>query len=142
MKNRIFILIALLGLSMILMPSCKKVADELVGTWNVMTFDTQEEGKMQITFDGNATAIRIYDSGSRISVDSCTYEVIQKGAKKRIIYRNSKDLPGGGTIGSKLDGVYRVDKVKNDVIKATRIEFEDDPTRGGAFYRMELKRKN
>ena len=35
-----------------------------------------------------------------------------------------------------------VDKVKNDVIIATRIEFEDDPSRGGAFYRMELKRKN
>ena len=42
----------------------------------------------------------------------------------------------------KLDGIYRVDKVKNEVIMATRIEFEDDPTRGGAFYRMELKRKN
>ncbi len=138
MKNRIFILIALLGLSMILMPSCKKVADELVGTWNVMTFDTKPEGTMQISFDGNSTAIRIFNTESGMKVDSCTYEVIQKGAKRRIIFRDSEMLPGS----DKLDGVYRVDKVKSDVIMATRIEFEDDPTRGGAFYRMELKRKN
>ena len=97
------------------------------------------EGSIQITFDGNSTAIRILnpDSGS-MKVDSCTYEVIQKGAKKRIIFRDSKMLPGCDA----LNGIYRVDKVKNDVIMATRIEFEDDPTRGGAFYRMELKRKN
>ena len=123
---------------MILMPSCKKVADEIVGTWNVMTFDTAPEGTMQLTFDGNSTAIRILNTSSGMNVDSCSYEVIQKGAKKRIIFRDSKLLPGC----DKLDGIYRVDKVKNDVIMATRIEFEDDPTRGGAFYRMELKRKN
>jgi hypothetical protein len=120
------------------MPSCKKVADEIVGTWNVMTFDTAPEGTMQLTFDGNSTAIRILNTSSGMNVDSCSYEVIQKGAKKRIIFRDSKMLPGC----DKLDGIYRVDKVKNDVIMATRIEFEDDPTRGGAFYRMELKRKN
>lgn len=138
MKNRIFILIALLGLSMILMPSCKKVADELVGTWNVMTFNTSPDGTLQLTFDGNSTAIRILNSSSGMKVDSCTYEVIQKGAKRRIIFRDSHSLPGCDA----LNGIYRVDKVKNDVIMATRIEFEDDPTRGGAFYRMELKRKN
>lgn len=138
MKNRLLFIILLLGLSMILMPSCKKVADEIVGTWNVMTFDTAPEGTMQLTFDGNSTAIRILNTSSGMNVDSCSYEVIQKGTKKRIIFRDSKMLPGC----DKLDGIYRVDKVKNDVIMATRIEFEDDPTRGGAFYRMELKRKN
>ena len=138
MKNRIFIFIALLGLSIILMPSCKKVADELVGTWDVMTFNTTPEGTLQLSFDGNSTAVRILNSSSGMKVDSCKYEVIQKGAKKRIIFRESKMLPGL----DKLDGIYRVDKVKNDIIIATRIEFEDDPTRGGAFYRLELKRKN
>ncbi|MBQ1732856.1 MAG: hypothetical protein IIU33_02805 [Bacteroidales bacterium] len=139
MKNKISLFILLIGLTLVLMPSCKKVADEIVGTWDVMTFDTRPEGSIQITFDGNSTAIRILnpDSGS-MKVDSCTYEVIQKGAKKRIIFRDSKMLPGCDA----LNGIYRVDKVKNDVIMATRIEFEDDPTRGGAFYRMELKRKN
>lgn len=139
MKNKISLFILLIGLTLVLMPSCKKVADEIVGTWDVMTFDTRPEGSIQITFDGNSTAIRILnpDSGS-MKVDSCTYEVIQKGAKKRIIFRDSKMLPGCDA----LNGIYRVDKVKNDVIIATRIEFEDDPSRGGAFYRMELKRKN
>jgi hypothetical protein len=138
MKNRIFILILVLGLSLIIMPSCKKVADELVGTWNVMMFDTSKEDTMQLTFDGNSTAVRILNTSSGMKVDSCTYEVIQKGAKRRIIFRDSHYLPGC----DKLDGVYRVDKVKSDVIMATRIEFEDDPTRGGAFYRLEMKRKN
>lgn len=138
MKNRILILILLVGFSTILMSSCKKVADELVGTWNIMTFDTQEEGKMQITFDGDKTAVRIYNSESGMLVDSCSYEVIQKGAKKRIIFRDSHMLPGYDA----LNGIYRVDKVKNDIIKATRIEFEEDPTKGGAFYSLEMKRKN
>ena len=139
MKNRISLFILLIGLTMILMPSCKKVADEIVGTWDVMTYDTKPDGTMQITFDGDSTAIRILTSESgEMKIDSCSYEVIQKAAKKRLIFRNSKLLPGC----DKLDGVYRVDKVKNDVIIATRIEFEDDPTRGGAYYRMELKRKN
>ncbi|MBO7572123.1 MAG: hypothetical protein J6T48_08220 [Bacteroidales bacterium] len=138
MKNRILILILLVGFSTILMSSCKKVADELVGTWNIMTFDTQEEGKMQITFDGDKTAVRIYNSESGMLVDSCSYEVIQKGAKKRIIFRDSHMLPGYDD----LNGVYRVDKIKNDIIIATRIEFEEDPTKGGAFYSLEMKRKN
>jgi len=138
MKNRILLFIVLIGLSTVLMPSCKKVADEIVGTWDVMTFDTKPEGTMQLTFDGDSTAIRILTNDSGTMVDSCTYEVVQKGAKKRIIFRDSKMLPGC----DKLDGVYRVDKVKNDVIIATRIEFEDDPERGGAYYRLELKRKN
>lgn len=137
MKNRIFIFIALLGLSIILMPSCKKVADELVGTWDVMTFNTAPEGTIQLSFDGNSTAVRIINTSSEMLVDSCTYEVIQKGAKKRIIFRGSKMFKGI----DKLDGIYRVDKVKNDIIIATRIEFEDNP-RSGAYYRLELKRKN
>ena len=93
---------------------------------------------MQITFDGDTTAVRIINSESGMIVDSCSYEVLQKATKKRIIFRGSKILRGY----DKLDGVYRVDKVKNDVIIATRIEFEDDPSKGGAFLRMELKRKN
>ena len=138
MRNRISLFILLIGVTLVLMPSCKKVADELVGTWDVMTFDTKPDGTMQITFDGNSNATRILNGDSGMIVDSCTYEVIQKGAKKRIIFRDSKMLPGCDA----LNGIYRVDKVKNDVIFATRIEFEDDPTRGGTFYRMELKRKN
>ena len=103
-----------------------------------MTFDTKPEGTMQITFDDNSNAIRILNSESGMNVDSCTYEITKKSLKEHIIFRDSEMLPGV----DKLDGIYRVDKVKNDVIIATRVEFEDDPTRGGAFLRMELKRKN
>ncbi len=137
MKNRISLLI-FIGIALVLMPSCKKVANEIIGTWDVMTFDTKPEGTMQITFDGNSTAIRILESDSGMLVDSCTYEITKKNLKERIIFRDSEMLPGCDD----LNGIYRVDKVKNDVIIATRIEFEDDPTRGGAYYRMELKRKN
>ena len=103
-----------------------------------MTFDTKPEGTMQITFDSNSNAIRILNHGSGMSVDSCTYEITKKSLKDHIIFRDSKMLPGS----DKLDGIYRVDKVTTDIIIATRVEFEDDPTRGGAYYRLELKRKN
>ncbi len=138
MKNKISLFILLIGLTLVLMPSCKKVANEIIGTWDVMTFDTKPEGTMQITFDDNSNAIRILNSESGMNVDSCTYEITKKSLKEHIIFRDSEMLPGV----DKLDGIYRVDKVKNDVIIATRVEFEDDPTRGGAFLRMELKRKN
>ena len=41
MKNKISLFILLIGLTLVLMPSCKKVADEIVGTWDVMTFETR-----------------------------------------------------------------------------------------------------
>ena len=138
MKNKVSLFILFIGLTLVLMPSCKKVANEIIGTWDVMTFDTRPEGTMQITFYNNSNAIRILNSESGMKVDSCTYEITKKSMKEHIIFRGSKMLPGV----DKLDGIYRVDKVKNDVIIATRVEFEDDPTRGGAFLRMELKRKN
>lgn len=138
MKNRLSLLILLIGLILVLMPSCKKVSNEIVGTWDVMTFDTKPEGTMQITFYDNSTAIRILENSSGMEVDSCTYEITKKNLKERIVFRNSHMLHGYGV----LDGIYRVDKVKSDVIIATRVEFEDDPARGGAFLRMELKRKN
>lgn len=137
MKNKISLLIVVLGIALMVMPSCKKVADEVVGTWDIMTFDTKPEGTMQITFDGNSTAIRIMNSEKGMLVDSCTYEVIKKNCKQRLVFRDSKMLPGY----DKLDGIYRIDKIKNDIIIATRIEFEDT-VQGGEYYRMELKRKN
>jgi hypothetical protein len=118
--------------------SCKKVADEIVGSWDMMTYDTKPDGTLQIIFDENSNATRILESDSGIKYDSCTYEVIQKPAKKRLIIRDSQMLSGY----TDLNGVYRIDKVKNDIIIATRIEFEEDPTKGGAYLRMELKRKN
>ena len=120
------------------MPSCKKVANEITGTWDMMTFDTKPDGTMQITFDDNSNAVRVINSESGVQIDSCKYEITKKNLKEHIIFRDSKMLPGS----DKLDGIYRVDKVKSDVIIATRVEFEDDPSRGGAYYRMELKRRN
>lgn len=137
MNNKSLLIILLACVILVAMPSCKKLADELKGTWNVMTFDTKPEGTMQITFDGNSTAIRIYNSESGISIDSCSYEVIQNPFKKRLIFRNSSMLPGYDD----LNGVYRIDKMKNDVIITTRIGYEDGED-GGCYYRLELKRKH
>ena len=137
MKNKLSILILLITMGLIVMPSCKKVSNEIIGTWDVMTFDTKPNGTMRITFDNNSNATRILTSESGMYVDRCTYEVTRKKLKERIVFRNSKMLPGCDN----LDGIYRVDKVKSDMIIATRIEFEDDPQKGGAYYRMELKRK-
>ena len=122
---------------LILLSGCKKVENELIGTWDIMTFDTRPEGSMRITFDRNMTAIRVLENESGTIIDSCTYEVNQSPFKKRIIFRDSKMLPGCDD----LNGVYRVDKLKSDVIITTRIGYEDGNT-GGSYYRLEMKRKN
>ncbi len=138
MKKLVSLLVIItLGISLVFMSSCKKAADELVGTWDVMTFDTAPVGTLQITFDGNSTAVRILNTESGMQVDSCYYEITKKSLKEHIIFRDSKMLTGL----DKLDGIYRIDKIKNDVIVATRTEFEDSD-RSGAYYRLELKRKN
>ena len=137
MKSKVSLLIVVLGIALMIMPSCKKVADEVVGTWDIMTFDTKPEGTMQITFDGDSTAIRIMNSERGMLVDSCSYEIIKKNCKQKLVFRNSKMLPGY----DKLDGIYRIDKIKNDIIIATRIEYEDT-IKGGEYYRLELKKKN
>ena len=138
MNNKSLVIILLACIILIAMPSCKKLADELTGTWNVMTFDTRPEGTMQISFDGNSTAVRVLNTESGIVVDSCTYEVIQTPFKKRLIFRDSDMLPGY----DRLDGIYRIDKMKNDVIITTRTKFEEDQKEGGEYYRLELKRKH
>lgn len=138
MNIKSLVIILLACTILLAMPSCRKLADELKGTWNVMTFDTKPEGTMQISFDGNSTAVRILDTESGMKIDSCTYEVIQTPFKKRLIFRDSDMLPGYDD----LNGIYRIDKLKNDVIVTTRTKFEDDQREGGEYYRLELRRKH
>lgn len=137
MNNKNLLIILLACTLLVAMPSCKKLADELKGTWDIMTFDTKPEGTMQIHFDGNSTAIRILNTESGMQIDSCTYEVIQNPFKKRLIFRDSDMLPGFDD----LNGVYRIDKMKSDVIVSTRIGYENGEN-GGSYYRLELKRKH
>lgn len=137
MNSKSLIIILLACTILVAMPSCKKLADELKGTWNVMTFDTKPEGTMQITFDGNSTAVRILDTESGMQIDSCTYEVIQTPFKKRLIFRDSDMLPGY----DHLNGIYRIDKMKGDVIVTTRTSYEDGED-GGCYYRLEMIRKH
>ena len=127
MNNKNLLIILLACTLLVAMPSCKKLADELKGTWDIMTFDTKPEGTMQIHFDGNSTAIRILNTESGI----------QNPFKKRLIFRDSDMLPGFDD----LNGVYRIDKMKSDVIVSTRIGYENGEN-GGSYYRLELKRKH
>ena len=126
MNNKNLLIILLACTILVAMPSCKKLADELKGTWDIMTFDTKPEGTMQIHFDGNSTAIRILNTESGMQIDSCTYEVIQNPFKKRLIFRDSDMLPGVDD----LNGVYRIDKMKSDVIVSTRIGYENGENGG------------
>ncbi|MBO4614571.1 MAG: hypothetical protein J5709_05600 [Bacteroidales bacterium] len=137
MNSKSLIIILLACTILVAMPSCKKLADELKGTWNVMTFDTKPEGTMQITFDGNSTAVRILDTETGMKIDSCTYEVIQTPFKKRLIFRDSDMLPGY----DHLNGIYRIDKMKGNVIVTTRTSYEDGED-GGCYYRLEMIRKH
>lgn len=138
MNNKSLVIILLACVILLAMPSCRKLADELKGTWNVMTFDTKPEGTMQISFDGNSTAVRILNTESGMVIDSCTYEVIQTPFKKRLIFRDSDMLPGYDN----LNGIYRIDKLKSDIIVTTRTTFEDNQREGGEYYRLELRRKH
>lgn len=137
MRNKILLLIVLsLGLAMSVMTGCKKVNEDIIGTWNVMTFDTKPEGTVTLTFDGT-NATRIINSENGMQVDSCTYEVIKQSCKQRLVIRDSKMFTGY----TDINGIYRIDKLKNDVLIATRIKFENSD-QAGAYYRLELKKKN
>ncbi|MCF0207569.1 MAG: hypothetical protein HUK15_09090 [Bacteroidales bacterium] len=132
-KNIVLILVAIL--SVVMMSSCKKVATEIVGKWNVITYDTRPEGTVQITFDNNCNAIRVFDSDKGLYVDSCKYEVIQKPTQKRIIISGSHLIPDGR---DDLNGTYRVETMKNNIFVAVRIEKNGE--KGGAFYRLEMNK--
>jgi len=138
MNNKSLLIFVIACIILAVMPSCKKVADEIEGTWNVMTFDTKPEGTMQITFDGNSTAIRVLSTDTGIAVDSCTYEVVQTPFKRRLIFRDSDMLPGY----DHLNGIYRIDKLKGNVIVTTRTQYEENDKEGGEYYRLELHRKH
>lgn len=135
--NKLRILLVVACVVLVALSSCKKLGEEIVGTWNVMTFDTKPEGTLQLTFDGNSTAIRVLNNENGMFVDSCNYEVQKKLGKQNLIVTNSKMLPGYDV----FSGTYRLDKIKNDVIVLTRTTY-DDGNESGAYYRLELKRKN
>ena len=80
--NKKHIIILSICMLHILLSGCKKVENELIGTWDIMTFDTRPEGTMRITFDRNMTAIRVLENESGTIIDSCTYEVNQSPFKK------------------------------------------------------------
>ena len=75
MKNKISLFILLIGLTLVLMPSCKKVADEIIGTWDVMTFNTSPEGTIQITFDND------------------THVLVRASARQGTVLSNAKYYP-------------------------------------------------
>lgn len=125
MKNKIIFIVCIIA-GVTCFSSCKDISNELLGTWNVQTFDNQSQGTITATFDADNNFTRVMKlSNGTIKVDSCSYMV----NKKKILLRSKN--------GSALDGMYRVDKLKGNILWMTRYEFEGGET-AGAYLRLEM----
>jgi len=116
---------------------CKNVSEDVVGTWNFQTFDNKPQGTISWTFKDDGTLIRIATNDDGIKFDSCNYAVDKSLLKTQITINNSRDLPGY----AEINGLYRIDKFKDDILVMTRIRLGDD-SEGGAYLRCEMNRKN
>ena len=116
--------------------SCKNYEEDIVGTWNFQTFDNTPQGTTTWTFQDNGTLIRVSTASGDLKFDSCNYSIDKNLFKKHLIITNSKDLPGL----TRLNGKYRIEVFKDDILKMTRFELEDGE-KGGAYLRCELMRK-
>ncbi len=116
---------------------CKNVSDDIVGTWNFQTFDNQPQGSITWTFKDDGTLIRVGVQEEGIKFDSCKYAVDKSMLKTQITISNSEAMTGY----TDVNGLYRIDKFKDDILIMTRIRLSDDST-DGSYLRCEMMRKN
>jgi hypothetical protein len=130
---KIFLILITAGM---LMTGCKNYEEEIIGTWNFQTFDNNPQGTVTWTFKDNGDLIRISTLGGDIVFDTCDYIIDKSLFKKQVTITNSKMIPGQDD----LNGVYTIEKFKEDIIVMTRVRLADDET-AGAYLRCELMRK-
>lgn len=130
-KIVLLVIIAVLAFS-----SCKNVKDDIVGTWNFQTFDSRPQGYLTWSFKENGDLIRVLSSEGTLKIDSCKYTIDQSIFRTRINVEKSKSITGF----TDINGVYRIDNFKNDILVMTRIKLQSGSS-DGAFYRCEMIRK-
>ncbi len=125
------IIVAVLSFS-----ACTNVEEEIIGTWNFQTFNTSPQGTVTWTFKDNGELIRMIVVDSEIHFDSCNYIIDKSIFKKQITISGSEMLPGQDDV----NGLFRIDKFKDDILIMTRERLDDDET-AGAYLRCEMIRK-
>lgn len=131
--KKILLLLAIVSVTVM---SCTNVQEEIVGTWTYQTFDDSPQGTMTWSFQEDGTLIRVLQTDTGILFDSCTYTVDKSLLKTRISVSGSEMLPSFDAI----NGVFRIDKFKADILSLTRITLADDES-AGAYLRCEMIRK-
>ncbi|MDR2010598.1 MAG: hypothetical protein LBQ22_08970 [Bacteroidales bacterium] len=123
--------------SMIILTGCTKIEDEVIGNWNFQTFDTRPSGTVSWTFHDDGKLTRTYMHEGVTSFDTSHYSINHSKSKKRII------ITKGGIKAGLVDvnGTYRVEEFRNDIIKMTRIKTSRCEEDGAAYLRCELARK-
>jgi hypothetical protein len=130
---KVFFIISVVILSF---SACTNVEDEIIGTWNFQTFNTSPQGTVTWTFKDNGELIRMIVVDSEIHFDSCNYIIDKSIFKKQITISGSEMLPGQDDV----NGLFRIDKFKDDILIMTRERLDDDET-AGAYLRCEMIRK-
>ena len=134
MRSKIILLSTLI--ICIAFSSCKKIENEIVGTWYYQTYQNVPQDRVVCKFLESGDLVVIMNINGNISTDTAKYYVTQTAFKKQIRISESKDLPGLGN----FNGIYKVYKYKSDKVKMNRISFEDGST-GGHFKRVEMIRE-
>ncbi|HPX76547.1 MAG TPA: hypothetical protein PLW77_08195 [Bacteroidales bacterium] len=116
--------------------SCKNYEEDIVGTWNFQTFDNTPQGTITWTFADDGTLTRVSTISGELKFDSCKYSIDKSLFKKHLIITDSKDIPKLTSV----NGRFRIEVFKDDILKMTRFELEDGE-KGGAYLRCELMRK-
>ncbi|MDD2635532.1 MAG: hypothetical protein PHW82_08545 [Bacteroidales bacterium] len=132
--GKLLLLIAFISFVIV---GCKDVPQEIIGTWNFQTFDNQPQGTVTWTFKEGGALMRVYVKEDGIDVDTCNYVVDKSMFKTQVTISNSNGITGF----SDVNGLYRIDKFKDDILIMTRIRLGDDST-DGSYLRCEMMRKN
>lgn len=116
---------------------CTNVKDEIVGTWEYQTFDTQPAGTYLCSFSADGNLVRIATTNSGIFYDSCKYVIDNSIFTKKMTITESTELGDQ----SDLNGMFKIEKLKDDVLVMTRFRLPNDET-AGAYLRCEMLRKH
>jgi hypothetical protein len=136
--NKLLVIVLII----IVLGSCTRVGNEIVGAWDFQSFSSTIEGDITWKFYPDGKLIRVYmeidqETGDQfIIADTATYSVNQSLTKKMVVITGGSNIPGSPS----PEGTLRVDKLKNDILIMTRTQLPKGKTED-IYLRCEMIRK-
>ncbi|MGM0649375.1 MAG: hypothetical protein ACQES1_02580 [Bacteroidota bacterium] len=138
-KRYVFLLLAISSVSLIFF-GCKKVDENIEGTWLLESLEAEPKEKCIWDFKSNNELIITYNSlgdtaETYMYIDTAYYTIQKELTHTAIKIIESEEF----YLHPPVNGFFRVDKITDDILVLTRYKMQDEST-DAAYLRREFTR--